>query len=81
MTTRLSAVRKIVALTAFFVACSASAANADRAPSAPGIIPHPIEAYVPITLEKNACTARQAGPKHQYSALALSQWKTFRRTL
>ncbi len=57
MTTRLSAVRKIVALTAFFVACSASAANADRAPSAPGIIPHPIEAYVPITLEKNACTA------------------------
>lgn len=32
------------------------AAHASDAVGAPGVIPHPVEAYTPITPEKNACT-------------------------
>lgn len=59
MTSRFPFAQAAFALVASFAAASAfaaSAANADRAPGTPGSIPHPIEAYLPITLEKNACT-------------------------
>lgn len=79
MITRFSAVQKTFALVAFCAACSASAANTDRAPGAPGVIPHPIEAYVPITLEKNACTAchlpAQPGKPAQSTNIPLSHYQ------